>query len=376
MRDQDRLSGEAPAPGTPARHPGLLAGLFGGALGGAVGGGVGGAFGGSIQARAPPDPDAALLGALVGGVALAAAATSGCGLAALVLGRRAGTPTVFAWSAVSSFFAGLVAAVEAHQAGPASALRVFALGLLLMVGLGAALAWLRRPVWALRWVLLAWLVLCLVGAGYARLRPKPSVPLDPPPAEPVVQLRCGPLSAPLGYVAVHYWFVAFDPDEGQWHRWELWQEADMGGTSWGHIHRDLLSPRSGINGFPPQVMAEWRGRQALDLQAALADSPEYPHRDRYLAWPGPNSNTYIAWVLRRAGVSADLDPRGIGKDYLGTAGVAVTTTRTGVQAETSLLGLKAGVLDGVEVHFLCFTFGLDTWPPAVKTPLGRVGFSE
>jgi hypothetical protein len=313
---------------------------------------------------------------LAGVLALTLAAAPACGLVVLVLARRAGGRAGFAWSAVSSFFASVVAAVEAHQAGPSSALLVFALDLLLMFGLLAALAWLRPRLWALRWVLLAWLVLCLLGAVHARLRPRSFIPLDPPPAEPVVQLRCGPLPDGLGYVAVHYWFDAFDPDEGQWHRWELWQEADRGGTSWGHVHRDLLSARAGVNGIPPQVMAEWRGREALDLQAALADSPDYPNRDRYLAWPGPNSNTYIAWVLRRAGVSADLDPRGIGKDYLGTDGVALTTTRTGVQAETSLLGLKAGVLDGVEVHFLCFTLGLDTWPPAVKTPLGRVGFSE
>jgi hypothetical protein len=47
-----------------------------------------------------------------------------------------------------------------------------------------------------------------------------------------------------------------------------------------------------------------------------------------------------------------------------------------VQAETSGLGCKVGLFDGVDVHFLCFTFGLDAWPPAVKSPLGRVSFSE
>jgi hypothetical protein len=382
MSANHHQSGEAPPaspplpPVKPRERPAVRAGLFGGLLGGALGGGLGGAFGGSIEAMAPPDPAAALLGAFLGVVALTAAATPACGLAALVLGPRARSRTVLAWSAVSAFFASLVTAVDAHQAGPASAVRVFALGLPLMFVLSAALAWVRRPLWRLRWVLLAWLLLCLAGAAYGRLRPRVYAPLDPPPREPVVQLRCGPLRGGLGWVAVHYWFVAFDPGEGEWHRWELWQKADMGGTSWGHVHRDLLSPVSGVNGFPPQVMAEWRGDEALHLLAALADSPEYPDRGRYLAWPGPNSNTYIAWVLRRAGVSADLDPRGIGKDYLGAPGVALTTTRTGVQAETSLLGGKAGLLDGVEIHFLCFTSGLDTWPPALKTPLGRLGFSE
>jgi hypothetical protein len=33
-------------------------------------------------------------------------------------------------------------------------------------------------------------------------------------------------------------------------------------------------------------------------------------------WPGPNSNTFVAWVLREAGVEHALDPRAIGRNYL------------------------------------------------------------
>jgi hypothetical protein len=131
-----------------------------------------------------------------------------------------------------------------------------------------------------------------------------------------------------------------------------------------------------VGGGPVQVRAEWHGAEARALADTLAHSSEYPDRGRYLAWPGPNSNTYIAWVLRRAGVAADLEPRGIGKDYLGLAGVAFSTTGTGVQAESTLLGLKIGLRDGVELHVLYFTFGLAAWRPAVKTPFGRLGMPE
>jgi hypothetical protein len=47
-----------------------------------------------------------------------------------------------------------------------------------------------------------------------------------------------------------------------------------------------------------------------------------------------------------------------------------------VQLEASLAGVKAGALDGVEIHLLCLTVGVDTWPAGVKTPLGRFGFPE
>ena len=125
-----------------------------------------------------------------------------------------------------------------------------------------------------------------------------------------------------------------------------------------------------------QIKAEWHDADARALIDVLAHSAEYPYRNRYLAWPGPNSNTYVAWVLRRAGVAADLEPRGIGKDYLGLAGVAISSTGTGVQAESSLLGLKVGLREGVELHVLYFTFGLDAWRPAIRTPFGRLGMRE
>ena len=41
----------------------------------------------------------------------------------------------------------------------------------------------------------------------------------------------------------------------------------------------------------------------------------YRYKDRYLPWPGPNSNTFVAWVLRKAGVEFDLPWKALGKDY-------------------------------------------------------------
>lgn len=38
------------------------------------------------------------------------------------------------------------------------------------------------------------------------------------------------------------------------------------------------------------------------IKAVLENVSDYPHRERYLAWPGPNSNIFASWVLRRAGI--------------------------------------------------------------------------
>jgi hypothetical protein len=222
----------------------------------------------------------------------------------------------------------------------------------------------------------AWVVLCVAGEVWSRSHPPTHTPLTTRPDGPVVQLRCATLPSVLRAVAVHYWFTVYDPRAGRWRRWEVWQEADAGGTSWGHLHRDLMPCDAGVGGGPAMLVREWHGDAARALCDVLADPEAYPDRHRYLAWPGPNSNGYAAWVLRRAGVAMDLDPRGIGKDYHGLLGAGPSLTGTGYQVESPLFGLKLGLTDGVEVHVLCLTAGHDFWPPALKTPSGRIGFAE
>ncbi len=130
----------------------------------------------------------------------------------------------------------------------------------------------------------------------------------------VVQLRYATLPFPLGLLAVHYWFVVFEPG-GSCHRWEVWQKADAGGSSVGHVHCDLKGPDDGVGGGPAQVAAEWRGDEARSIRKVLESAETYPYCRRYLAWPGPNSNTFAAWVLRRAGVAHPLPWRAFGRNF-------------------------------------------------------------
>ena len=111
--------------------------------------------------------------------------------------------------------------------------------------------------------------------------------------------------------------VVFDPVSRQWHRWEVWQVKDAGGQSHGHVHCDLMHPDSGVGGGAYRIGAAWDGSAAGARCAVLTHAQDYPYRDRYRAWPGPNSNTFVAWVLREAGLHHSLDPRAIGKDYCG-----------------------------------------------------------
>ena len=129
-----------------------------------------------------------------------------------------------------------------------------------------------------------------------------------------MQLRYATLPFPLGWLAVHYWFVVFEPG-GACHRWEVWQTKNAGGTSIGHLHCDLKGPDAGVGGGPARIAAEWSGEQAASIRRILQNCEDYPYCHRYLPWPGPNSNTFAAWVLRRAGVAHDLPWRALGRRF-------------------------------------------------------------
>lgn len=129
-----------------------------------------------------------------------------------------------------------------------------------------------------------------------------------------VRLYYAPLPGPLGLVAAHYWFTVLDGERCD--RWEVWQTRDAGGISHGHLHCNLKAPEADVGGGPACMAAEWRGEPARRLKEALEGAENcYPFRDRYRPWPGPNSNTFVAWALRRAGVAHPLPWKAIGRNF-------------------------------------------------------------
>ena len=113
---------------------------------------------------------------------------------------------------------------------------------------------------------------------------------------------------------MHYWFVVFEPD-GACHRWEVWQRPNAGGTSIGHVHCDLKDPDAGVGGGPMRIAAEWTGAEAVSIRQVLEAATAYPYCNRYSYWPGPNSNTFAAWVLRQAGIAHPLSWKALGRHF-------------------------------------------------------------
>lgn len=112
------------------------------------------------------------------------------------------------------------------------------------------------------------------------------------------------------------------------------------------------------------------------IEAAVA---AYPYPDTYRAWPGPNSNTFTAFVARQVPeLGLDLPPTALGKDYLANGDLlAPMPSGTGWQLSLAgLLGLGLAWEEGVEVNVLGLSTGLDVNDLGLRLPgIGRITLS-
>ncbi len=229
-------------------------------------------------------------------------------------------------------------------------------------------------------------LLAFVVSGFAvsrmqadwRSASRAPVGLAPDPAttpEAVVQVYAARTVGWRGVFAVHTWIAAKPEKARVWTVYEVigWR------LRWGDtalaVH--ARAPDARWFGAEPELVAQKRGRAAQALIARIDRAARaYPYARHYSAWPGPNSNTFTAYVLRAVPeLEADLPPTAIGKDYLGERFVAKAPSGSGVQLSVyGLLGVIAAPVEGLEVDLLGLSFGLSPRGPALKLPLlGRLG---
>jgi hypothetical protein len=178
-----------------------------------------------------------------------------------------------------------------------------------------------------------------------------------------------------GLFGVHTWVAVKPSNAGAYKVYEVigWR-LRSGGSA---VVVSERRPDARWFGSVPELIAVKRGAgvdaiiERIDKAAAA-----YPYADRYTAWPGPNSNTFTAWVLRAVPeLRADLPPTAIGKDYLGEGLVSSAPSGSGHQISLlGLFGMAASGVEGVELNVLGLTFGINPFEPSLKLPLvGRIG---
>ena len=130
-------------------------------------------------------------------------------------------------------------------------------------------------------------------------------------------------------------------------------------------------------GNAPELYADKRGPEAEKLISRIdAAARSYPHAKEYFAWPGPNSNTFTAWITRAVPeLEVDLPPTAIGKDYISDSLFGSAPSGSGMQVSLGgLFALTASGVEGLELNLLGLTFGINPFDPALKLPLiGRIG---
>jgi hypothetical protein len=207
------------------------------------------------------------------------------------------------------------------------------------------------------------------------------VGLAPDPAatpEAVVQVYAARTISWRGYFGVHTWIAVKPSGAEQFTIHEvIGYRLRRTGTA---VVSRTGAPDARWFGAEPELLKDVRGPGVDALIQRIETAVQaYPYAATYRIWPGPNSNTFTAFVLRDVPeLRVDLPPTAIGKDYLGAMPVARTPSGTGGQVSLlGVAGVAAGWEEGVELNVLGLTFGVDPASLSLKLPLlGRIGPSE
>ncbi len=131
--------------------------------------------------------------------------------------------------------------------------------------------------------------------------------------ESIVRVYREPITETLGF-ATHTFFITRRAGDSEWGRFEF----EIGRSLEGHVFKNRGGAREmlRVDRQAEYLITELTGEPAdavLDLLEATPAS--YPCWYTYRALPGPNSNTFVAWILQQAGTPTALPWNAFGAAY-------------------------------------------------------------
>lgn len=185
----------------------------------------------------------------------------------------------------------------------------------------------------------------------------------------------GTAGAWKGVFSVHSWIVLKGANETRWRRYDV--------VGWGQPVRLNNWPVDGKwYGNTPVMLADISGPDAEKLIpriVAAVKAYDYAQSGDYRIWPGPNSNSFIAAILRTVPeLGLALPPNAVGRDFRYGFYAGASDSGTGFEINLhGVAGIKVGWVEGIEVNFLGLVAGLDLRHPGLKVPgFGRVGIES
>ena len=171
-----------------------------------------------------------------------------------------------------------------------------------------------------RLLILLCMLVCVFGCGARdwRTASRTSAHIAPDPAvtkEAIVLAYAAPTWGWRGWFAVHTW-ISVKPSNGSSYTvYELIGWRQRLGLPLIRIEKDL--PDRYWYGERPRLLKEIRGTRAENLIPAIDQAARiYPWPTTYKAFPGPNSNTFTAWIAKKVPeLGLDLPFTAIGSGY-------------------------------------------------------------
>lgn len=144
---------------------------------------------------------------------------------------------------------------------------------------------------------------------------------------------------------------------------------------------DTEQPDRAWYGYTPVVVKDIRGDKAEKLIPFIDKAiAEYPYKLNYNVWPGPNSNTFIAYIGRKVPeLELNLPSSSIGKDYLVNGRILdIAPSGRGFQFSIyGLFGILLSKVEGFEINILGLVTGINPFKPAIKLPgIGEINLDR
>jgi hypothetical protein len=195
----------------------------------------------------------------------------------------------------------------------------------------------------------------------------------------IVQIYAARAHGWRGNYAVHSWIATKEKDAKAYLVYQVVGWRSYRNLPVVSVEKDL--PDRKWFDHEPELLFELKGVDAEKMIPQLQQAAkDYPYQNFYRLFPGPNSNSFIAYLIRHTpGIYLELPPHAIGKDWIDNGKLfGRSESGTGYQFSVyGLLGMTVGLAEGVEVNILGLCFGVDIMRPALKLPfIGRVGLKD